>query len=161
MPTSATGISARAPRRAGRGFTLVELLVALAIVGLLLALAVPSGLRFYETMEKRQAVREVLTLLATAREQAITSGEVRDVYIWPDTRRLALGATSRQLPAGLRLTVRGARELNQERAGVIRFYPEGDTSGGGVDIETGRGRGVSIDVDWLMGRISQESFDAS
>lgn len=160
MPTSVTGNSAAHQRASSRGFTLVELLVALAIAGLLLGLAVPAGVRFYDGMQRREAIRDVLTLLASAREEAISSGEVRDVFIWPDERRIVLGDVSRELPSTLRLTVHGARELNRARAGVIRFYPEGGTSGGGVDIVSPGGDGVAITVDWLMGRVAQERFDA-
>ena len=51
---------------AGQGqsaFTLVELLVAIAIVGLLMAVTVPGSIRMYESMQYRQAVRDVLTTL--------------------------------------------------------------------------------------------------
>ena len=57
-----------------RGFTLVELLVAIAIVGLLMAVSVPGSIRMYESMQYRQAVRGVISTLAEARQQAVDRG---------------------------------------------------------------------------------------
>ena len=41
---------------------------------------------------------------------------------------------------------------------MIRFYPEGGSSGGGIDMERPGGTGVRISVDWLVGRVSQEAY---
>jgi general secretion pathway protein H len=150
-------------RRAGRGprargFTLVELMVALAIGALVVAVAVPASMRMYESFRYRAAVRDVVTLLATARYQALNRGEAQDVLVNPDKRWVRLNDTTETLPASLKLAVHSARELNREGVGVIRFYPEGGASGGGVDIETASGGGVSIEVDWLLGRVTQERY---
>lgn len=163
MPISATGSKTARPvpalRRRSAGFSLVELSVVMAIAGLLLAVAVPASMRFYEGMQTRQAVRDALTLLASARQLAINSGRAQDVLIQPFERRLSLNQEVRVLPESLRITVHGSRELNRGDAGVIRFYPEGGSSGGGLDIEhTGREGGISIAVDWLVGRVTQAPY---
>jgi general secretion pathway protein H len=140
------------------GFTMLELLVAISIVGLLLALAVPASFRFYESIQYRQAVRDVVTTLASARYQAINSGRAQDVAVDPVSGIIRFNNRSMQLPAGFRIAVHTAREVNREREGVIRFYPEGGSSGGGIDLERPGGRGVRISVDWLMGRVSQDPY---
>lgn len=141
-----------------RGFSLVELLVVLAIGALVMAAAVPSSVRFYEGMQRRQAVRNTVTLLATAREQALSSGRAQDVKVRPSARRIWYGERSHTLPSGLSLVVHGAAELNRDNVGLIRFYPDGSASGGGVDIRRKDGDGTRISVDWLLGRVRQEAL---
>lgn len=145
-------------RRTGPGFTLIELLAAITIVGMLLAAAVPASVRFYESIQYRQAVRNVVTLLSSARYAAVNSGRPQDVAINPRTNELRFKGERTQLPEQLGVVVHSARELNQEREGVIRFYPEGGSSGGGIDIARPGADGVKISVDWLMGRVSQERY---
>ena len=143
---------------AARGFTLLELLVALAIAGLVLAVSVPASVRLYESMQYREAGRDVITLFASARYAAITSGRAQDVEVRPGTRELRLNDTVKKLPGDVRLSVDSAQELNQGDVGIIRFYPEGGASGGGVSIENANGSGVKVTVDWLLGRVSQEKY---
>jgi general secretion pathway protein H len=146
------------PSANSNGFTLLELLLALTIAGLVLAVSVPSSMRLYDSMQYRSAVSDALTLLASARHAAAASGVYQDVEVNPRDNLLRLNDTRKQLPGQLRLAVHSARELNRQDAGVIRFYPEGGSSGGGLDIERPNGSGVRINVDWLAGRVSQESY---
>jgi len=141
-----------------KGFTLIELLAAITIVGMLLAVAVPASARFYESIQYRQAIREVITLLGSARYKAVNEGRSQDVVVDPERRELILNDKLVRLPGDLNITVHGSRELNQRDRGVIRFYPEGGSSGGGIDIERPGVDGVKISVDWLVGRVSQERY---
>ena len=142
------------------GFTMLEMLVAITIVGLLLAVTVPASARFYESIQYRQAVRDVITALASARYRAINSGRVQDVTVDPRGNRLGSNGKVTYLPEGFEVAVHSASELNRDNLGVIRFYPEGGSSGGGIDLERKNGSGVRISVDWLVGRVSQEAYAA-
>ena len=149
---------AEAPRGRYHGFTMVELLVAITIVGLLLAVVVPSSVRFYDSIRYRQSVRDVITLLGSARYLAVNSGEAQDVIVSPRERTLRLNEESRTLPKGMNIIVHSASELNRDDEGVIRFYPEGGSSGGDLDVERTGSHGVRISVDWLVGSINQEKY---
>jgi general secretion pathway protein H len=138
---------------------MVELLVAIAIVGLLMAVSVSGSIKLYDSIQYRQSVRDVLTLLGTARQRALDRGRIQDVSFDPTTNTVALGEQEHRLPDEYSLSVTSARELNRERLGIIRFYPEGGSSGGDVLIESSRGRSLMISVDWLMGGITQASPD--
>lgn len=146
-------------RRRQTAFTLVELMVAIAIVGLLLAATVPASMRFYESIQYRQAVRDVLGTLSAARQQAMDFGRPRDVLINTQQARVSLGDDSVYLPDGFTLSVTSASEVNRDALAVIRFYPEGSSSGGDIDIRSPAGQGVRVSVDWLMGGIEQARYD--
>lgn len=141
-----------------RGFTLMEIMVAMALAGLVLAVSVPAAARFYESMQYRAAVRDVVTLLSSARHRALQQGRVVDVSINPRAREVSLDESVTLLPAALGLSVSSAAELNRANVAVIRFYPEGGSSGGAVSIDMPGRSGVRIDVDWLIGGISQETY---
>lgn len=131
----------------------------MAIVGLLLVAAVPASIKFYENIQYRQGVRDVVTLLGTARQVAIDRGRAQDVSFDPATNTVALGSDKRELPRAWSLSVTTASEANRQNAGIIRFYPEGGSSGGDVVIANASGAGVMISVDWLMGSIRQVAVD--
>ncbi len=143
---------------AGAGFTLVELLVALAIAGLVIAVSVPMSARLYESMQYRAAVRDIISALGAARNRAVDSGQTQDVAFNPGARQLRRAGRVESLPRKLTLTVHSARQINSGDWGVIRFYPTGGSSGGGVDVERPGGGGVRISVDWLVGSVTQAPY---
>ncbi len=147
------------PAAAARGFTLLELLVTLAIVGLLLAVSVPGTQSFYQSMQYRHALREVLGTLSDARRKALDSGRAQDVAFDTSRGTVEFDGETEQLPEGFELGVTSASEVNRQGVGVIRFYPEGGSTGGDIDISAPSGRGVRISVDWLMGSVKQVAHD--
>lgn len=136
------------------GFTLLELIMALAIAALVVGVSAPAMQRLYQSSQYRGAVNDVVAVLSSARHFAIRSGENSDVRINPDTRKLQHGDKTTLLPGNVELEVLGARELNRDGAGVIRFYPDGGSSGGYVQLTHKNGMSVQIAVDWLLGRVS-------
>jgi len=142
-----------------RGFTLLEIIIALTVAGLAVAVIAPAGVRLYEAMQYRSAVKDVVLALNGARYSAVNSGRALDVEIVPAERTLRVGQKTTLLPDDVGISVQAARELNRSGTGVIRFYPDGGSSGGSVDISRVDSGGVTIDVDWLLGRVSQEAYD--
>jgi prepilin-type N-terminal cleavage/methylation domain-containing protein len=69
----------------GRGFTLVELLVAIAIMAVVMAIAVPSFVSIRRDLERSKARSDVYGALAAARGRAITSRNMVALHIFRDT----------------------------------------------------------------------------
>jgi general secretion pathway protein H len=136
-----------------RGFTLLELMAALAIAALVLGVSVPATMRLYSSMQYSGAVRDVMSLLTSARYSAVSKGKSQDVTIKPSSRELVLNGKTKQLPSSIEIEVVSARELNKLGGGVIRFYPDGGSTGGVVRLQHERGMESEVQVGWLLGRI--------
>ncbi|MBN9509897.1 MAG: prepilin-type N-terminal cleavage/methylation domain-containing protein [Alphaproteobacteria bacterium] len=134
-------------RRNAAGFTLLEILVVLAVLGLMAALvaARESGRR--PALEARAAALTVAQALRTARGRAIASDRSVLVSVNPERRSLRVGE-DRPLLLGPSLTVTLVGV-----SGTIRFAADGSSSGGAIDLRDGA-QHVLVGVDWLTGRVS-------
>ncbi|MGD2020598.1 MAG: GspH/FimT family pseudopilin [Thiohalocapsa sp.] len=138
-----------------RGFTLVELLVVLAIGSLLLAVTPPLVTAVMPGVELKAAARRTAGALRLAREMAVARG--RDAAWVLDVEQHRYGiegdARSGNLPDGLSLELVAAEEeMRSEAVGAIRFYPDGSSTGGRVILKRGE-MGYQVGVNWLTGRI--------
>lgn len=146
------------PARARRvgGFTLIELLVALSIAMLALGVAPFAISRAHDTMQYRATVKEFIASIKLARLQAMRSG--RSAAFSVDLAERSFGVEPRldhTVPDGLEIRVIVADvEIAGDRGGV-RFYADGSSTGGSFDVVRASGAGVRIEVDWLLGRLSQ------
>lgn len=145
--------------RGPRGFTLAELLIAITIAGLLLAIGAPASVNLYRNMQYHSAVSDVMTTLSGARIAAVQAGTSADVQVNPRERSLKSGEEVVYIPDSIDIEVLAARELNFNDTGVIRFYPDGSSSGGVVALSSSAGKSSEVQVDWLLGRVSLCSGD--
>ena len=144
----------------GRGFTLVELLVVLIIAALVLALVGTSISRSVTGAEMRTAARKVAANLRYTRTQAILQKSEQVFLV--DTEARTYQAPEREaveLPEGMNVALTTARtELTGESAGGIRFYPDGGSTGGYVELESNN-RIYKVSVVWLTGETVVEKLD--
>lgn len=147
------------------GFTLLELVVVLVIAGLFFSLGAPRVSALYDTMQYREAVRELVSAAKNARRQAFASGQPMDLLIDTDTNRYALTSHAQdidkesfeQLPEVLEIRVIYAAEVSPSPGlAAIRFYPTGGSSGGEIAVVRSTGAGVQLIIDWLLGGVRQE-----
>jgi general secretion pathway protein H len=137
------------------GFSLLELIVVLVLISLLFTIIGISISRSISGAEMRNAARELTAGLRHTRGQAIIQRQQQVFTVDAERRTWQAGANSEpiELPEGLGITLNTARsELTGERAGGIRFYPDGASTGGSVVLST-EGREWHIPVGWLTGEI--------
>ena len=84
----------RVTRHAAAAFTLIEIMVVVAIMGLILATGIPSIYRIWKKEGMRQAVSDVVEVCSNARARAIFSGSQVDVVFYPLERRFEVGGGS-------------------------------------------------------------------
>lgn len=143
------------------GFTILELLVAISIMSIVVAVSAPQMARMYDSMKYRGAIQDIASILSGTRYRAITTGESHDVLLFPEQRMVRHGERDRLFADSIDLQIVSARELNKSDAGVIRFYADGTSSGGTITIAHDSGMEAKIQVDWLLGRIDICGEDCS
>jgi len=139
------------------GFTLLELLVVLALIGLVLVLVPP----FLDSSSTRREIRSAAfvtaSLLREIRADAIAGNRPAAFEI--DVRRRVMSGDRsgrHPIPQGVEVILHTAAEerVSQSR-GKIRFFPDGTSTGGGLEM-IGAGVAYYVLVDWLTGRIGVE-----
>lgn len=77
--------------RPASGFTLVEVMVVVGIMGMILAMGIPSIYKLLQKEGMRKATSDVEEVCRNARARAIFSGAPMDVIFHPLDRRLEIG----------------------------------------------------------------------
>lgn len=173
---SGTG-NRRLPRSScAAGFTLLELLVVLALIAALAGLALPRLTPDRLRPDARQASWEIAAALRATRGAAIAGNfpyrfdldlsrrsyravitEARmppggDAYTTDNERSAGGDTVTEVLPETLSLRITTVATKSTRETASIRFFPDGSSSGGRIEV-AGPGGQFEIRVDWLTGRV--------
>jgi type II secretion system protein H len=146
-------------RRAG--FTLLETVVVLMIIGLASALALPMIEGGFEAREVRRAARQIASTMHYCRGEAVSLGAPQELVI--DTYRNTIHTTGWDRWAVLTeraiiTDVHGGNVLGDGMVQVL-FFPNGSTSGAEVLLASRRDRFANrlrVALDPLLGSVRVE-----
>jgi general secretion pathway protein H len=140
-----------AHRRATAGFSLIEMLAALAIVALAAALVMPLAMRPSDALRLDAAAQDLVAALRLTRDAAIAHNTDAALTIDVERRTFASrAAPARSLPADLSMKLKIAEPEQARSQGGFRFFPDGSSTGGEMVLAL-RGKEAKICVDWLSG----------
>ena len=148
--------------RRSRGFTLVEILAVVALIAIaitVVSVSVGGGLTGARV---KAASRDLVAALRYTRGQAIVKREPQALRVDVEQRRYrAPGKKWIGLPRDMTMKLFTARsELEEEGIGRIRFFPDGSSTGGHIDLLYDEAL-WRVEIMWLTGEVSvREGADA-
>ena len=148
-----------------RGFTVIEVAVAMVVLGIMVGLGMPGYARYQQSQEHVSAARDVLSVFRNAQLRATAEATTYRVDVDPATRTVTVlrfdGSTyvqrSRLVLDGNTLQVESV--AFRDKTGTLTprayFYARGTASAGSVVIgRQGSDRDRTVSVEGLTGRVS-------
>jgi len=141
--------------RSEPGFSLLELILVLAIMALGFTFVAPNFARSLDGLRFRAAAREVADALRQARGIALSQGREAVFFLDVTGHRYRIDRQRKfhSLPEFVELTLETAESETNDSGGNIRFFPDGSATGGRVTLTWGE-RQRWVDVNWLTGRVT-------
>lgn len=140
-----------------RGFTLLEVIVVLAILALTAGVVAPAVFRATREDDLTRATGQVTTLLARARLTAVERGTPVSVTIAPESGEYAVmierGDTSALLERGRLDWGGGARLVSTARRPRFRFDPLGTAEGDSLSVLGSTGHRI-VALDRWTGEVA-------
>jgi len=140
-------------RPADRGFTLLELVVTLFVLGLATAIVVPAIGRGTEGIRVRAEVAGFSAFLRRAREESVTTRTDLAVTVDPAARLVLEETADNQVRARHPLPERITIEADPPAALTVYFSPLGFSTGGTFHVSGAGGVVYRVSVDPLTGRV--------
>jgi general secretion pathway protein H len=147
-----------------RGFSLIELLVVLILIGFSISLITPSLSRFSKTVELKGAAKKISGILRYCRCEAVNKGQVYQVRFDANLREVRVQPmeSTYSLPEGIQIKeVRVASIQSTSDLPMIEFYPNGGSNGGAILLDGQSPGGYKINVHFLTGVVEVEKVESS
>jgi len=136
---------------------LIEMMAVLMLMALIAGAVSFSLGTNLKSVKTRAAVRDLTAAMRYTRGQAIVKHEQRALEIDVEARSYqAPGRPLIEMPEGLEMKLlTAASEQTGDSKGLIRFFPDGSSSGGRVTLKRGDHE-WRVEIAWLTGEVRME-----
>jgi general secretion pathway protein H len=138
------------------GFTLLELLIVLTLIGLIMSVVLPSIVRVLPGVQLHRSATGLAAVLRSARSKAVSSARTVTVEFDPELGEYGIGGGKQRYQYGGELRWLDADfaelQLNADEQRHVQFFPHGGSSGAQLALEN-NGRQYQINVNWLTGAV--------
>ncbi|WP_299178582.1 GspH/FimT family pseudopilin [uncultured Neptuniibacter sp.] len=135
------------------GFTLLELLIVLIIAGLAMSVVAPRFGGLLPEVQLRSETGKVVSLLRQAQSISMSRGVMIEVAVDGEHSSIQIKELGEAGTPMIPLELNAV--LSSEGRGAIRFYPDGTSSGGRVELQSGQRIRV-VQVNWLTGQVQSD-----
>jgi general secretion pathway protein H len=132
------------------GFTLVEMLVVLAILAGTLAISLPYVRSSGDGRDLEATAQTIAARMRQAQAQAVFNNVPKDFKI--DIENAKLLDPPFNLPSGTLLKIETAQGLVATNQTAIRFFADGGSTGGKITLSKGQNQ-LELAINWLDGAI--------
>lgn len=118
-------------RKRDRAFTLIEIMIVVAIMGIILATGIPAFTRMYQKEGMRKATSDMLDACKEARAQAILNAKTAELVIRPQDGTFSVDGgkefQTSKIPDNVAIEILGVNfiEFEQANEARVKFYPNG------------------------------------
>lgn len=142
-----------------RGFSLLEMIAVLVLIAIAVTVASVSVSKSLGSAKIKAASRDLVAALRYTRGQAIVKGEQKTLDVDLEAMSYTVpGKDPVKFPDKIEVKLLTAQnEQINERAGRIRFYPDGSSTGGHISVISGA-REWRVNVGWLTGEVDLEEL---
>ncbi len=141
--------------RAGRrAFTLVEIMIVVAIIGIVMAMGIPSMVHAMKKEGLRKAVSDMVEACSSARADAILKAHTSDVVIRPKDRTISGGTFTATVPESVwyeTLYVNFAEFRDDVEEIRVHFYANGTSDEFTIVFNSDENKRMQIDLEVVTG----------
>ena len=141
-------------RRSTAGFTLIELVVVMVILGLTVGLVLPRVGASWRKMEDREFLQEFVQTLKRARMRAMNSGAIVAFRIRGSERLYDLALPPRKpIPDNVDIDADFLEMDPETKDSLILFFPDGSMSGSDLELTFDQDRTFHLAINPLFGTV--------
>lgn len=139
-------------RSSEEGYSLLELLVVLALIGLVLSVTSGIYAKIIPGYEARQLAYDFANYCRALRSDAVIQQTTKEISFGAAGNSAALSGAGLNVPTGVAITYEPESQWAMAGEYYLKFYPSGGSNGGVIKMNWSNSE-IRLEVDWVSGSV--------